>query len=152
MKIGSVDTLGSCIFWSKRAVPASCKRAFDRIDTHNKSFSIEAQIDSAMSNNFTSQLIWFYLNVKLKKNWQCGFIRFRQVKLKHKALNRPLVNFLITKTNKLKPLSYSAGSSLREKRWKRHESFLFITYLYHDLFIRISSYEQALMGLDKKLW
>ena len=63
----SVDTLGFCIFWSKRAVPASCKRAFDRIDTHNKSFSIEAQIDSAMSNNFTSQLIWFYLNFKLKK-------------------------------------------------------------------------------------
>ena len=57
----------------------------------------------------------------------------------------------MTKTNKLKPLSYSSGSSLREKRWKRHESFLFITYLYHDLFIRISSYEKALTGLDEKL-
>ena len=47
------------------------------------------------------------------------------------------------KTNTLKPFSYSAGSLLSEKRRKGHESLLY------DLFERISSYKQALMGLGK---
>ena len=52
-----------------------------------------------------------------------------------------MVTIYITKTNTLKPFSYSAGSLLSEKRWKGHESLLY------DLFERISSYKQALMVL-----